>query len=378
MTTPRVTRRALLQGATVAGVGAALTACGSGPTHGSNATTRATAVGVTDQRHRKVTLDHPARRVVTIPMPAASMLIAVDQSPDHLVGMHKASWAAMQKGILGQLFPHALSVPHDVASADFAPNVESVLALRPDVVVQWGDQGAGLTAPLENAGLKVLGLTYGTQEDLQTWITLFATMLGKPERGRALNAAVATSLQTMTAVGRAAPRPGPKVLYCNRFTGGLKVAGRNSYNDFYIRLVGATNPASGQKGAPGQGMVGVDVEQVLAWDPDIVLLGNFDDAMPDDVYGSAVWRGVSAVRARRVYKVPLGGYRWDPPSHESPLMWRWLSMLAFPGQEVDLRSEVDRHYRLCYGRSPTAQQVDAILWSSVNGASAAYHQFDAS
>lgn len=25
-----------------------------------------------------------------------------------------------------------------------------------------------------------------------------------------------------------------------------------------------------------------------------------------------------AVKSKRVYKVPLGGYRWDPPSQESP------------------------------------------------------------
>src|SRR5699024_6539034 len=123
----------------------------------------------------------------------------------------------------------------------------------------------------------------------------------------------------------------PTILYFNRFADGeLKVAGQGTYNDFYIDLVRGTNPASGDNGATGTGMVGVDVEQVLSWDPDIVLLGNFDDAMPDVVYSDPVWQDVAAVSSRRVYKVPLGGYRWDPPSHESPLTWRWLSHLAFP------------------------------------------------
>ena len=51
-------------------------------------------------------------------------------------------------------------------------------------------------------------------------------------------------------------------------------------------------------------MVAVDVEQVVAWDPDVILLGNFDAAMPEDVYRSPAWRSLSAVRSRRVYKVP--------------------------------------------------------------------------
>jgi iron complex transport system substrate-binding protein len=324
-----------------------------------------------------VQLAAPARRVVTIPMPAAALLVAVDGTVDHLVGMHPSSWAAMHDGILGELFPRALAIPHAVAAADFAPNVESVVALRPDVVVQWGDRGTGLTAALENAGLTVMGLQYGTQEDLLAWVSLFAAVLGRPERARLITEAIEASRQQELRTAASVASGRPKVLYFNRFAQGLKVAGDATYNDFCIRLVGAANPAAGPSGAPGKGMVGVDVEQVLAWDPDVVLLGNFDGAVPDDVYRDPKWRRLSAVRRRRVYKVPLGGYRWDPPSHESPLMWRWLSMVTFPAQPAsDLRGEIDRYYTLYYGTTPNRAQTDAILRTALNGASANYRVFD--
>ena len=45
---------------------------------------------------------------------------------------------------------------------------------------------------------------------------------------------------------------------------------------------------------------------------------------------------------------------------------------------VDLRAEVDRYYRLYYGRTPTAAQLRAILWSQANAGSAHYEQFDVS
>ncbi len=370
-----LSRRSVLRGAGLAGITAALSACG-GP---AAAPPARDAVVITDQRGKQVRLAHAARRIVTIPMPAASILVAVDRGADHLTGMHDASWSAVRDGILGEFFPSLLQVEHDIASADFAPNVETVVGLRPDVVIQWGDDGAGIIAPLENAGLEVVGLTYGTQADLQAWITTFADLLGKPDRGHVLNSALISAVATTTAAGKAAPAPPPKVLYFNRFSEGLKVAGTGTFNDVYISMVGATNPASGPAGAPGKGMVGVDVEQVLHWDPDIVLLGNFDAAVPDDVYSDPVWRNVSAVRKRQVYKVPLGGYRWDPPSHESPLMWQWLSMVAFPEQPQDrpLRAEVERYYDLYYGRRPTPSQLDTILRTTLNGPSANYAQFDA-
>ncbi|MEP6648966.1 MAG: ABC transporter substrate-binding protein [Lapillicoccus sp.] len=382
-----LSRRAVLGGAMAAGA-TLLAGCAADGGSGSGAGTAGGPasgpsdaggpVSLTDQRGTVVTLTKPARRIVTIPQPAASILIAVDQGASHLVGMQNASWVAVRDGILATIFPAALGVRHDVADDTFTPNVEAILALQPDLVVQWGDQGSGIIAPLENAGLKVVGLKYGTQDDIATWISLFAAALGKKERGDQLNAATQAAYQQLTAVGKASPTPAPKIVYFNRFVGGLKVAGTGTYNDGYIAMVGGQNPASGPGGASGKGMVGVDPEQVLAWDPDIVLLGNFDAALPKDLYDSAVWRGLAAVKDRRVYKVPLGGYRWDPPSHESPLMWRWLHMVAFPNQApYDLRADVVSSYQRFYGFGPSAAQLDGILRTSTNDGSADYQQFHA-
>jgi len=370
----------VFQGVVALGGAALLGACGSAgdsPSVGG-ASTSARGLSVVDQRGRTVLLDRPAARIVTLPQPAASMLIAVDQSAAHLAGMHQASWVAVRDGLMGEMFPEALKIPHDVATQDFVPNVESILALKPDVVIQWGDRGPGITAPLENAGLKVAGLTYGTQEDVAAWITVFAAMLGKPERGRAMLAEIASRLEKVKAQAAKRTAAGPRIIYFLRFADSLTVATTKSYNDFYIKLVGGQNPAASVPGAPSTGLVAVDKEQVLAWDPEIVLLGNFDAAMPADMYASPVWRNLSAVRSGRVYKVPLGGYRWDPPGQESPLMWQWLSDVAFPQQRSGLREGIVTYYTFLYGRAPTSAQIDRMLWTDANAKSAGYGQFSAS
>jgi iron complex transport system substrate-binding protein len=275
------------------------------------------------------------------------------------------------------MFPSLLRVPHEIATSDFTPNVESILALNPDVVVQWSD--SALVAPLESAGLKVVGIkNNGTQDDVDAWAALFATMLGKPARARSMKTRSDKELAAVRGLSSSTAKNGPSILYFNRFAGGLKVAATSTYNDFYISLVGGTNPATGSSGVPGVGMVGVDVEQVLAWDPEVILLGNFDAAMPDDLYSNPVYANVSAVRSRRVYKVPLGGYRWDPPGQESALMWHWLSSIAHPGTgSSPLRDLMSSYYRFLYSYRLNDAQMNAILWTDVNGASAHYQQFDA-
>ncbi|MGH3099334.1 MAG: ABC transporter substrate-binding protein [Streptosporangiales bacterium] len=372
-----VSRRNLLKGAVAGAAGAVFVpACGnsgSGAPGADSASKSATGISVEDQRGKTITLDHPARRVVTLPMPAAAMLIAVDRGADHLVGMHKFSWVAIRDGILGDFFPKAENIAHGIAGQNFTPNVESIVGLNPDVVVQWGDEGAGIIAPMENAGLKVVGLTYGTQQDVNTWITLFGTLLGKKDRADAINGRTSKQLDEIKAAAAKASGPKPKIIYFNRFKGGLKAAGKGSYNDFYIRLVGGENAA-----AQLTGLASVDIEQVLTWDPDVVLLGNFDDTVPDDVYGDKVWSDVSAVKSKRVYKVPLGGYRWDPPSQESPLMWRWLFGLAHPqAKPYDLRGQVTSYYNFLYGHEPSDKQLDKVLWMDLNAKSSAYRQFHA-
>ncbi|MDT7558895.1 MAG: iron complex transport system substrate-binding protein, partial [Pseudonocardiales bacterium] len=243
------------------------------------------------------------------------------------------------------------------------------VALDPDVVVQWGDRGSEIITPLENAGVRVLGLWYGTQQDLETWIGLFGTLLGKPDRAAAL---VGRMHDRLAAIRSAQPAGAgkPKILYFNRMRGGMTIGGNGSYTDFYINLVGGTNPAAGLSS-----QASVSAEQVLAWDPDVVLVGNFDSATPEDVYGNPVWQGMSAVRSRRVYKVPLGGYRWDPPCAESPLMWQWLRSIAYPEAGAgQLRAQMHDDYRFLYNYDLTDADVDRILWTDLNAGSANYRR----
>lgn len=56
-----------------------------------------------------------------------------------------------------------------ISGQDFIPNMEEVLAVDPDVVVQWADMADEVLQPIEQAGLRVVGLEYGTQEDLEPW-----------------------------------------------------------------------------------------------------------------------------------------------------------------------------------------------------------------
>lgn len=340
---------------------------------------RAQARCFDDLTARQVCLDHPTKRVIAIPMPSASTFIAVDGSAQRLIGMHPSAKRAIDEGLLGRLFPQARAIDASIAgigSDGFMPNVETLARLDPDVVVQWGDRGDDIVGPLRNAGLTTALLRYGTEPLARGNLTLMGDIAGKPERAKELIAWRDATIADIETAARDIPDGRRlKVVYLQRAASGLAAAGANSYNDFYIHLVGGVNSAADLMGAGA-----INAEQIAQWDPDVILLNGFEEQLTQArVYDDVILSATRAARERRVYKMPIGGYRWDPPSQESPLTWMWLADLLYPEVfRYDLRAEIARAYRLLYGYAPTRSDMDEILRMRVNGDARNYERFAAS
>ncbi len=319
------------------------------------------AVSAVDQLERRLVLPAPATRIVTVPMPASSILVAVDGGPDRLAAHHRQSRSAMAEGPLGTIFPALLDIPTGIVGEGFQPNVEEVLKAQPDLVFQWGDRGDDLIRPLEAVGLKVAALRYGTDEDARRWLDMMAALIGKPDRGTEL-IALRDDVQGRLAPLAALPEVDkPAVLYLFRAVAGFQAAGIDTFNDYAIRLAGGRNAAGALTGFRP-----VNAEQILAWNPDIILLNSFETGLKADrITGHPLLRLTSAARDGRVHVMPVGGYRWDPPSHESPLAWLWLAQIFHPDNavtdEIDLRAEITAAYRLFYGLEPSAEMIDGII-----------------
>lgn len=331
----------------------------------------ASAIDVVDQRGQTLTFDKEPAKVATIPIPAASMYVLTDGKPDRLVAMNPTALGAITDEWLGNLYPGLAKVRTDIVKGgQFTPNVEALLTLGPDLVFQWANQGPDLITPIERAGMKVFGQNYGTQAFLEETMVAMGKLTGQNEKTAELLAKHRTVMAELTKTTGAMPEAErPKVIYFQYFTNSLRPNGVGSYNDMYLTLAGGKNGAEGVKGT------GTDVtfEQVLTWAPDVIILGGFDQAVPDDLYKDPKWASVPAVRDRRVYKMPIGGYRWDPPNLESPLAWIWVASILQPEKVgFKLRAEMDAMYKLLYGRAPTDDEAKAILKASANAGAKGY------
>lgn len=338
----------------------------------------AAAFDITDQRDRSVAFEKLPQRVVFLPIPGPATFISIDGSERKIAGMNAYSASAMREGVMGRMFPGFARIPTNVIMstgdpAAFNPNVESILALKPDVVFQWATSASGdVIAVLDRTGIPVLGMRAGSQEDVAGFISMIGAVSGNTPRAAELLARQNEERRRIEAAMSGLPEAQrPRVAYFNRAAQTLRVSGKRTSNDYYIRLAGGQNVA-----AESPPQTTVTIEQVLTWNPQVILLGNFDAAMPSDIYGDPRWQGVDAVKNRRVYKVPLGGYRWDPPSQESALMWIWLAGLLQPEREpANMRTAMRDWFGFLYRHALTDDEIDGVLFAAQNRQSAGYDRY---
>ncbi|MBP3037584.1 ABC transporter substrate-binding protein [Arthrobacter sp. zg-ZUI100] len=367
------TRRSLLGGAGLGFLALALGACSSRETVAAAGTaTGSSGFTVTDMRGVKVTFDAPVQRIATTVIPSPSMLAAVDGGYGKIVGINESTKQANQQGLFGEMYPESKTTT-TISPSSFTPNIETITTLEPDVVFQWADQGDGLVEPLETAGFKTVCLLYGTQEYLETWMQLFSTILGKPERGTEIVQWMHTEIDRLKKELSGVTTP-VRVVHLGQSGDGYSASNKTSYMHYWMELAGGKNMAADNISPENV----VSAEQLIEWDPEVITLGGFDARTPAEVYADKSLASLSAVRNRRVYKAPLGGYRWEVPCAESPLMWQWAAELFHPDRTGhNLRAAMKEKIAYLYGYDVSEAQIDAALRLELNSESAGYDVFSA-
>jgi len=304
----------------------------------------------------------------------ASVVMALDGGARRIVGMHPSARQSIEEGFLRRIYPEALAIRSDVTRGGvFTPNLESLLQLRPDAVIQWTEPAEAINA-VERAGLTVVALIDSppTQEIHERNVTIIGEVIGQSVRTQALLAEQRRVNAEIETIAAAIPETArPRALYLRAYHPAPIPGGRNIYQDYWMRLVGGRNVAD------SVGMnITLNLEQVIAWNPQIIFLGAFENSSPAEMLSNPALAHVDAVRDRRVYKLPHGGYRWDPASHESHLAWRWAAMLMHPGRfHFDLRQHARDVYRFLYSYDLTDTDFEQILQMPLNHASAGYDVF---
>ncbi|MBQ3165387.1 MAG: ABC transporter substrate-binding protein [Lachnospiraceae bacterium] len=314
---------------------------------------------IVDQLGKTIELDGVPERVATTIMPFPYIYYAVVGNNDNLVGCNPSSIVAYENSALKYMYPELANADTSFVDTSFVVNVEEVLKLQPEVVFQWNYMDEEI-AKMEAAGIKVVALEYGDVEDLETWIRIIGTMFDKEERAEELITYFHNNVAEVT--DKLATLPQEEWSNVLILSDNLKVTG-TGFSKYWLDNSAAINPAGDLSGEA----LYVNMEQVYEWNPSIIYIGNFTDLQPSDLMENKLegqdWSVVDAVQNGQVYKIPIGGYRWDPPGVETPLMVKWLAKIQHPElfADMDMGEEVREFYKDVYNFELTDEVLEEIL-----------------
>ncbi len=298
------------------------------------------------------------RRVFAAGPPAA--VLACVLAPEKLLG-----WPMQMDRAARRLLPEpAASAAYlgRLTGRGSTIGLESLLALRPDLVLDAGSVDpthlSGAERVWQQTGLPYV-LLDGRLPDHPRQLREAGRLLGVPRRGADLAGLAERILDRVRSVVEAGGDEPPPRVYYARGPDGLETGLGGSINMEAIEFAGAGNVAAR---AGRGGLARVSMEQVLDWDPQVLLTQDPDFARR--VRGHRLWRQVSAVRSGRVHVAPVMPFGWldGPPGVNRLVGLPWLLARLYPGrdgalQESRLRGLAGDCFRHFYGHG-----MPAALW----------------
>lgn len=243
-----------------------------------------------------------------------------------------------------------------------AINGEELLARGCDLV--FLPPGSPVPGSLAKAGLPTLQLGFDDFAGLRRCVLATADVLGgdAPARGAAY---VAYLDEKLAALGRfsadLSEAERPRVVHLGSLNP-LKADGGHTIVDAWITLAGGRNAAQGLRG----NMQEIGPEQLLAWDPDVIILGSQAVLQQATLRGDA-FRSLSARRSGRIWVNPEGVFSWDRYSAEEALQIQWAAARLHPERysrhfpRSDLLTETRVFYQRFFDYPLTQQEARRIL-----------------
>ena len=321
---------------------------------------------VIDQADRVVTVPRPIERIVSGPPDPTRLIVALGEW-DKLVGINSGGSTCLCYGNSPEVAPicaaevcggrlFELPVVGRCVTID---NVELTLSLKPDVIFVYGASGNAKYTDAadtlqEQTGVPVVCVKPGGHEFEEIYKTaeLMGTILKKEDEAQELISLVKEKIDRVVEVTSEIPDDEkPTVYFAARGAdptayGSGVTRTLNLYEP--LNVAGGINVAKDCGAASSFGGAGVDVskEQIIAWNPDIIIVSHsfgkpFDEVNDVGVILSdPVLQTLDAVKNHRVYH-SMYPYCCGNPQDKNLVIMMYLAKLFHPEEFEDLDVEAE-------------------------------------
>ena len=316
---------------------------------------------ITDQIGRQVTIPDDVNRVVVLQHQTLNLLVQMNAS-DKIVGI-LANW----KQQLGEGYARLAPELNQKATLGDLTHVdaEKLVALHPQVVFVTNYAPQEMIDSISSLGIPVVAIslrhdpagenakmnpTLADEEQaydqgLREGITLIGDIINKPQEAKALNDATFAGRKMVR--DRLKDIPAEKRIRAYMANPELTTYGSGKYTGLMMAHAGALNVAA----ATVKGFKTVAMEQVIAWNPQVIFVQDRYPSVVDEIKHSPQWQVIDALKNQRVYLMPDYAKAWGYPMPEAMGIGElWMAKKLYPAkfQDVDMQKVANDWYQRFY------------------------------
>lgn len=342
----------------------ALAGCGTKAADNPAASQQSATRQYTDDMGRTHTLPLQLEKVFSTSPIAAIMTYTL--APEKIVGWN----AELRKEDIKYILPELRKLPNLGGwQSKSTGNIEEILKAKPDVVISMGDNmtetdvstadkiQAQLGIPVILIKLPLVGMDETYQK--------MGELLGAQEKAAELAAYYKATLSDVQAKASGLSDAKKVKVYYAEGADGLTTEPKGSAHIQTLEIVGGLNVAADIESAGKGGQTPVSMEQVLKWDPDVILCwSKSSGGAYDTITTDPAWAQLKAVKNKQVYEIPSSPYNWfdRPPSVNRIIGFKWLGNLLYPDvYQYDIAKEVKTFYKTFYQYDLSDEEISNEL-----------------
>ncbi|RLG31008.1 hypothetical protein DRN97_09870 [Methanosarcinales archaeon] len=304
-----------------------------------------------DVSDRTVTVPRPIERIVSLSIDDLRTLAALD-AVDKIVARPDYVDKYADKLMPMQAYPVIKEIPSAGPYKD--PNLELIVSLKPDVIFAYGGSAAYIDVANEmqdKTGIPVVCVKHSTESGYKFNFEAFklvGKVIDEDEKVKKLISYANDEIAKVSEITSEIPdSEKPRVYFFS--------AHRATFIERAVPCYGPIDLAGGINVAeelPGCSVVEVAIEQIIIWNPDIILIHSFSKdpkISVESVLSDPRLQTVNAVKNKSVYYTKGFYIGWDPCSGIAETFY--LAKLFHPTkfENLDVEKEGNEIYKEFYG-----------------------------
>ena len=295
-------------------------------------------VTITDQMGREVVINSKPERIVSPYYITSSMLISLGLA-DRMAGIEDNP---EKRNIYGLSAEYLLELPTVGTAKNL--DLEMCAAIEADLVL-LPMKLKDMSANLDELGITNMVVNPESVELLEEMITIVGKATDTVDKATELNNYINEQTKILNEKNKSVT---PVTVYLSGNSDFLLTASDAMYQSSMIALAGGKNVAADIEDTY---WAEVDYEQILAWNPEYIILASAAGYTVDDVMNDPSIAMCDAVKNGNVYQIPSELEAWDSPVPGAFLGSVWLESVLHPEcmSETEYKAAVKEFYEKFYG-----------------------------